>query len=271
VPLLRRLKSSARALISSHRTSTVVRSLHAAAAFVESAYQNEGSDFFRNGERRLLERLAATNPRVAFDVGANVGDWVLEAIRIWPACHVHAFEVAPPTFTQLTDRLTGASRSRVTAQCLGLSDTAGSQQMFFFPDHPELTADRPRHEGRAVQPFEARMEQGDGYVERHAIGAIDFLKVDVEGAEYRVLNGFTKTLNAGKIHCLQFEYGAFSIQTRVLLADYYAMLRDRFWIGKIYPAAVEFGDYDWRMEDFRFANFCAVSRERADIKRLLES
>jgi hypothetical protein len=40
---------------------------------------------------------------------------------------------------------------------------------------------------------------------------------------------------------------------------------------KIYPAAVEFGDYDWRMEDFRFANFCAVSRERVDIKRLLES
>jgi FkbM family methyltransferase len=269
--MLRRLRSGARAFISSHRTSVVVRSLHKAAAFVESAYQNEGSDFFRNGERRVLERLLAINPRVAFDVGANVGDWALEAVQMWPSCHVHAFEVAPPTFKQLTDRLGDTHRSRITAQCLGLSDAAGAQEMFFFPDHPELTADRLRHEGKAVERFEAQTERGDAYVERHQIDAIDFLKVDVEGAEYRVLNGFTKTLNAGKIHCLQFEYGAFSIQTRVLLADYYTLLRDRFWLGKIYPAAVEFGDYDWRMEDFRFANFCAVSRERADIKRLLES
>jgi FkbM family methyltransferase len=268
---LNRLKSGVRAFIGRRRTSAVVRSLHDAAAFVESAYRNEGSDFFRNGERRVLARLVAVEPRVAFDIGANTGDWTLEALQIWPACHIHAFEVAPPTFKQLTDRLTDGSRSRVTAQCLGLSDSAGPQQMFFFPDHPELTADRPRHEGKAVEPFEAELERGDAYVERHGIESIDFLKVDVEGAEYRVLNGFTRTLNAGRIQCLQFEYGAFSIQTRVLLADYYSMLRDRFWIGKIYPAAVEFGDYDWRMEDFRFANFCAVSRGRADIKRLLES
>ncbi len=204
-------------------------------------------------------------------MGANIGDWTLEALRLWPGCHVHAFEVAPLTFAQLTTRLSAGDRARVTPQCLGLSDATGTQPMFFFPDHPELTADRPRHEDKTVEPFEARIERGDEYVERHQIDVIDYLKIDVEGAEYRVLNGFKNTLAAGKIRCLQFEYGAFSIQTRVLLADYYAILRDRFWIGKIYPAAVEFGDYDWTMENFRFANFCAVSRERSDIRRLLES
>ena len=215
--------------------------------------------------------MSAITPRVAFDVGANTGDWVLEAIKLWPACHVHAFEVAPPTFKRLAARLAGAAGARVTPQCLGLSDRAGAQEMFFFPDHPELTADRRRHEGQAVEPFEAQMETGDAYVERHRIDVVDFLKVDVEGAEYRVLSGFARTFSAGRVQCLQFEYGAFSIQTRVLLADYYAMLGDRFWIGKIYPGGVEFADYDWRMEDFRFANFCAVSRDRADIKRLLET
>jgi len=48
------------------------------------------------------------------------------------------------------------------------------------------------------------------------------------------------------LDCVQFEYGAFSIQTRVMLSDYYAMLADRYWIGKIYPSHVEFVEYSWR-------------------------
>jgi hypothetical protein len=101
------------------------------------------------------------------------------------------------------------------------------------------------------------------------IAAIDFLKIDVEGAEARVLNGFSRRLASQDVHCVQFEYGAFSVQTKVLLGDYYAMLADSYWIGKIYPNYVEFKEYDWTMEDFRFSNYCCVSRLRSDLRDLL--
>ena len=71
------------------------------------------------------------------------------------------------------------------------------------------------------------------------------------------------------VQCLQFEYGAFSTQTRFLLGDYYALLSENYWIGKIYPAYVDFRPYDWTMEDFRFANYCGVSKLRPDLRNVL--
>jgi hypothetical protein len=143
--------------------------------------------------------------------------------------------------------------------------------MYYFPDHPELTCDRPRHENSTVVQFEASIVAGDEYADANGIETIDFLKIDVEGAEHLVLKGFSRMLGRGAIRCIQFEYGAFSIQTRVLLADYYEWLGSRYWIGKVFPSGVEFRDYQWTDESFRFANFVCVSRDWPEARKLVES
>ena len=151
--------------------------------------------------------------------------------------------------------------ARVVLNKCGLGDRSGHERMFYYPDHPELTCDFPRHACYTKVAFEAPMITGDEYVARQDLGRIDFLKIDVEGAEHRVLNGFAETLAQTAIRCIQFEYGAFSIDTKVLLRDYYEILQARYVIGKIFPTYVDFRDYDWTDEDFRFSNFLCVSRE----------
>jgi len=264
-----RIENFVRGLISTHRRSPAVQALHGLASFVESAHANEGSSFHANGERALLRKLASAGFQTAIDVGANFGDWVSEALAVWPNCRVHAFEVAPLTFRTLTEQLPAESRDRVTLNCLGLSDEPGTLTMYYFPEHPDLTCDLPRHDSYQAIPFEAQLDTGDRYCDRAGINSVDFLKIDVEGAEFRVIKGFVERLAAQKIHCVQFEYGAFSTQTRFLLADYYSLLAERYWIGKIYPSYVDFRDYDWTMEDFRFANYCCVSKLRADLRTLM--
>lgn len=268
--MLGRARALVRRSIGRNRRSRAVKAAHGIASFVESAYANEGSDFDTNGERRIIERLSAAEFEVAFDVGANNGDWLIEALAKWRRCHIHAFEVAPPTFQQLRDRVQASTYGlRATLNCFGLSDRNGSHQMFYFPQHPELTRDMPRHGDHQNTRFEAQLYTGDSYAVGQRIEAVDFVKIDVEGAEHLVIKGLLGYLSSGKVSCLQFEYGAFSTQTRVLLADYYALLSDNYWLGKIYPTYVEFADYDWRMEDFRFANYCCVSKTRPDLKKLL--
>lgn len=245
--------------------------MHRAAALFESAWHNEGVDFSSNGEKVVLERLKSADLRLVVDAGANVGDWTSAALQFWPNCRVHAFEVAPRTFELLSAAFRASPlRTRVELHDVGLSDEPGSQTMYYFPGHDELTCDIPRHESYAAVPFEAHLTTLDAFCAERGIEAIDYLKIDVEGAEHRVLNGARTLLEAGKITCVQFEYGAFSIQTRFLLKDYFDLLSGRFFIGKIFPDRVTFGDYDWTAEDFRFSNYLCVSKNRPDLKQLLQ-
>jgi FkbM family methyltransferase len=267
---LGRVKRVVYLAIARHRRSAPVRFLHGAAAFVDEAYRNEGSDFNSNGEWEVLKKLARANFEVAFDVGANFGDWSHNALAAWPRCEIHAFEVAPETYRELVQHCSTVEGSgRLHLNNLGLSDQAGSQEMFYYPDHPDLTCDRPRHAGYTALRFDAQLTTGDRYCVERTIRKVDFLKIDVEGAEYRVLHGFSNQISERNIACIQFEYGAFATQTRFLLGDYYALLSGSYWIGKIYPGYVDFQDYSWQMEDFRFCNYLCVSRQRPDLKALL--
>jgi FkbM family methyltransferase len=268
MPVFENLKTRSRRLIARKRDTASVRALHRLATFIEGCYENDEWDMCVNGEASLLRRLAPARPTTVFDVGAHVGDWSIEALTHWPGAHVHAFEVAAPTYQRLETRI-GASGliDRATLNAVGLSDVTASREMYYFPDHPNLTCDLPRHSFPS-RPLQAQLLRGDVYVRQHHIDTIDFLKIDVEGAEHLVLEGLSETIDARKVHCIQFEYGAFSIQTRVLLADYYERLAGRYWLGKIYPGGVEFRDYDWTMETFRFSNFLCVSRRRPDLKAM---
>lgn len=264
-------RSFARHFIASRRRSIPISWAHRLAHSFEEAYENVGAEFSRNGEADLLRRLAPLDFKTLVDVGANVGDWSMAASHNWPSAYVHAFEVAPTTFRELEARVSReALAPRVGLNNCGLGDRTAVQTMYYFPDHPELTCDRPRHGGKAVVPFEATIVTGDEYAAAHGLTSIDFLKVDVEGAEHLVLKGFSQMLERSAIRCIQFEYGAFSIQTRVLLADYYERLAARYWIGKVFPSGVEFRDYEWTDESFRFANFVCISRDWPEARTLAQ-
>jgi FkbM family methyltransferase len=254
-----------------NRRRSSVQAAHRLAAFLEEAYENEEWDLHANGEASLLQRLAPAGFATVVDVGANVGDWSLAALNAWPRCHVHAFEVAPPTFERLVRHLAAAGlANRATLNPIGLGDVCGEREMYYYPDSPNLTSDQPRHPGSRIEPFRARLVEGDCYVMERKLHDVDFVKIDVEGAEHRVLAGFRQTIEQGRLHAIQFEYGPFSIDTRVLLADYYERLGRRYWIGKIYPGHVEFSDYHWSRERFRFANFLGIARSRPDLRTLAE-
>jgi FkbM family methyltransferase len=267
--LVSQAKQAVRHTIATHRRSPPMIALHKAAEFFDAAWRNEGSDLGSNGERFVIDRLRRADFRLAIDAGAHTGDWSLQALSAWPTCQViHAFEVAPRTFDELADaRMRSEDRARLIVHPQGLSDSAGKQTMYFFPEDPQLTCDIARHDSRKSVPFEATLTTLDAFCSEKGIDTVDFLKIDVEGAEHRVLKGADQILR--RTSCVQFEYGPFSIQTRFLLQDYFALLSDRFWIGKVYPNYIAFGDYDWREENFRFCNYLCVAKARPELRSML--
>ena len=219
----------------------------------------------KNGERWVLAQLYDESIRSVLDVGANVGDWALLAAEL-PNATVWALEIVPATFARLCERVAGNARIRCVN--LGLADRDGVLAIHYDPSastHATFT----QYPGGTRQRIECAVSTGDGFLRAQGIDRVDFLKMDVEGAEHLVLAGFQEALRTRRVRFVQFEYGRVNILTKFLLRDFYELLRGYgFVVGKIFPDFVDFRDYDLGDEDFLGPNYLACPADDPALPRL---
>ena len=121
------------------------------------------------------------------------------------------------------------------------------------------------HSGESVWK-ECPIHKGGDYVQEKGIETIDFLKIDTEGSENLVLEGFIDILKKGEVKVIQFEYGYINIISKFLLYDFYQFFNElRYTIGKVYPKRVEFKEYNLKDENFLGPNYVAVKSSETDI------
>ena len=244
------------------RSNPAVKAAVRASRALLRGFEGKGAvlrDIAHNGEARVLEQLGA-DLGVVFDVGANVGNWTERALAAG-AKSVHAFEISPTTAAGVSQRYAGDARVRVNA--FGLSSAPGTITIHHYPDHPALTTitDYP-HDAESTA-IEAPVSTGDAYMAEVDVDRVDFLKLDVEGAEPSVIEGFAKAFGNGAIGAVQYEYGRVCILTKYLLRDFYEqMTAYGFTVGRIEPNGVEFMPYDMALENFKDSNWLAVHRDR---------
>lgn len=246
------------------------------AAFAQKsveAWKNRHYDVHVNGEAALLAALAPFQPRVLFDVGANIGEWSEVATKALPAAMIHAFEITPATAQRLRASVAPFGE-RIAIHEFGLGDHAGEITVYVSPrddtanstlrDAVEVSADAGTTP--AIEEVSSRIMPGDAFLREHRISHIDLLKIDVEGAEFSVLHGFEDAFARGAIDLVQFEYGEINLKTRDFLEDYYKFFTERgFVVGKLYPEGVMFKDYTLADEDFLGPNYIACRAARADL------
>ena len=117
-----------------------------------------------------------------------------------------------------------------------------------------------------VKKEKINLIKGDDFIKENNISNIDLLKLDLEGAEFNAIQGFSKALNEKKIRIIQFEYGYINITTKKLLIDYYNFFSERgYLVGKIFPKYVEFRSYKFKYEDFIGPNFIAVRENDVEL------
>ncbi|MHB1155231.1 MAG: FkbM family methyltransferase [Phycisphaerales bacterium] len=238
----------------------LVRALDRLCQGVHRAVENANPDLRTNGELRVLEVMGRHGARVLMDVGANHGEWTLAAHRVCGEATIHSFEIVPGTFEHL--RKAAAGKDRIVANDFGLDEREGTTELKFIAGRDTRTTAYQMLVNRPYEVIAGRTKTGDDYVTGRGIAPVDMLKMDVEGMEARVLRGLGRTLAAGAIRCIQFEYGLVNVSAGVLLRDFYAMLEPKgYRIGKIYPTFVEFREYGPADEDFIGPNYLAVRRE----------
>jgi len=209
--------------------------------------------FKKNGEEYLLNRLCEEDIRVVFDVGANVGEWTKIALAKFPKAQVFGFEISQKTFNTLQDNLKG--ESRVALHNFGLSNDSGLIQYKDYGANSGVNTIIGNLEFHdfSIQPrlLECSVMKGDDFCKENGIESIDLLKIDVEGAEFMVLEGFANMLKNNAIRIIQFEYGYANGDTHTLMKDFFRLLGDYGYVtGPLKKTGVLFMDFVYPLNDF---------------------
>ena len=199
----------------------------------------------------LVSRLGEGG--VFVDVGANHGYFtVLAAALVGVTGRVVAFEPNPAVFEQLRThvRLNGFS-ARVTTVQAALADEESDSALLFVSNDPgnsglsSLVAARTYlHSGSLShdRTVSVRIETFDRWFRSSALPRIDLVKIDVEGAEERVIAGMLATLASGKVS---------------------AMICETVWGGPTHAKLCAAGFVPMRLEDFGYlSNVLYVSEGR---------
>ncbi len=231
------------------------------------------NSFEKNGESWLVDRLAPLNFKMLFDVGANVGRWTSYCAAKFPDAKIHCFEIAPSTREELTRNLADLA-SRITISPCGLLNHDGTIDIFVDADSSLLSSVHNFElvgEGKR-SASKVPVMRGDAYMQQNSIAAIDFLKVDAEGADGAVIRGFESAFAGDKIRLAQFEYNRGAIMSRFLLRDFYAFFEPLgYSVGRLLPEQVVFQPYRLEHEDFAGPNYIACKSSDTELMACLSS
>jgi FkbM family methyltransferase len=232
-------------------------------------YENRNHDIYSNGELTVLKKISRISPSIIIDGGANVGDYSLMVTRTIPECQIYSFEPVKSTFQKLTDNIKEYSGIHPIMSGLFKENCSKEINLFKTDEHSSLYTTQVLSEiSNNTQTI--KLIRGDDFVNEKNIDTIDFLKLDIEGAEYDALLGFENCIKRGKVKAVQFEYGPINITSRKLLIDFYAFFEaNDYIVGKIFPKKVEFRKYDFIYEDFIGPNFIAVKKTETKLIELL--
>jgi len=179
------------------------------------------------GTLELLEFARRDDPRVIYDIGANVGTWTLLARSCFPRATIHAFEPLTAhqvAFERAVQSLPAIQLHKIAlgrrAETLPMQVASISDSSSLLPFSESLTKvfgiTRQREEKVPVVPL-------DHYVEAEKLPAPDLIKLDVQGYELAILEGGLRCLQAARFVISEVSFIPF-YQGQPLFADVVAFM-----------------------------------------------
>jgi FkbM family methyltransferase len=244
------------------------RNLARIARFLTNTARLDGANDMRaNGENLVQETVLRHFPTncdlVVFDVGANVGEWSIQLLKVGERRHesnsfLYAFEPVSSTMQRLQENLQTLKIGwKVLAVQKALSDRQGTTQIYVVEEGCGINAITPDARQAIKRTETIELKTVDDYCQTNNISEIALLKIDAEGHDLFVLRGARQLLNQKRIHVIQFEYNFRWVWSRATLFDVFEYADAiGYRVGKVTPKGIEFYNYwDPELEKFVEGNY----------------
>jgi len=223
------------------------------------AYQlGETNNSDKNGEAHILSVIAPQCNNF-IDVGANVGNWTGDFLTYNNQAQGWLYEPSSQCASKLKSRF---ANNQITVRNVAVCDFIGQTSFVEEADCGEGSSIAGTHllqgdfREREVEVTTLDME----FCNTNTV--IDFLKIDAEGYDLKVLHGAKNLLADSRIRFVQFEYNTHWLRNGSTLHDAIEFLeRHGFSCFLIRSTGLHRLDYAFWGDFFRYSNFLAVKKE----------
>lgn len=150
---------------------------------------------YEYNETKIIMECVKEND-VILDIGANVGLYTI-LFNKYKNCTTYSFEPIKYTFNLLNKNL---KINDINAKIynIGLSNKNKVETFYFNTNEIAASSMRDLREDNSVKIVKCDIEKMDNFIEKEKILNIDFIKIDIEGAELFALQGGIKSINKYK-------------------------------------------------------------------------
>ena len=179
----------------------------------------------KNGEFNILKKFLLSNidDKIFFDIGCNVGEFTKYLLDNNYNDKIYLF-----------DAINSLDKSIVE------NDKVKFSKILFWDKHERLKFNVNKNEKNSGHnsifdmnkigytthndKLEVNSSTLDYFIQENNIKKVDYLKIDTEGSEYRILKGASNNLKKNFFKFIHLEYGHAAMADRVYIKDIYDLL-----------------------------------------------
>jgi FkbM family methyltransferase len=191
-------------------------------ARVDTALQRSNLDFIKSkypwGRNFVfdLKRLFGNNVEMIVDAGANVGSIAQEFSFYFPQAKILAFEPVLATFKRLEKK--ALASGRIIPIQLALGESSYQIEIPLNTEDTINSISAPPEQQNICGYEMINVESLDEYARKNRIEKVDILKIDVEGYEFKVLEGANHFIQSS-IKAIVLEVGYERSSSKVHFSD----------------------------------------------------
>ena len=207
-------------------------------------------------EFKYVKPFLADNVSIFIDVGANSGAYTDELIANYPDSKVYLFEPQKYLYNFLIKKYDGQNKIQLFNVAL---DEASKEALLYKRYEADGHSSLHKREHLITNACIQEKICCKRFDEIITDEKIDFVKIDVEGNEMKVLKGMGKMIS--KIRVIQVEFGGAWIDSRFFYKDLFDFFdSNNFSLYRMSPVnLIKIDKYDEADEYFTHTNFIATN------------
>lgn len=168
---------------------------------------------FENSEINLINEILPEDA-ICLDVGANIGYYALNIVKSKKNAQVYCFEPDPTVFEKLNINLSLNEESkRIKCFDIALSDSETIKNFYQSDDQHSGCGSINVIPNQNSNVIEVKTLTLDSFLYRNNLNKVDFIKIDIEGHEFSLLQGAVLSLKVKAIKYILIEFNGEKLKT----------------------------------------------------------